>query len=354
MSDASKLRRSFKQTRSRIASFLKSSQNEAEETHLSPAMEQPRIVNIEVRHASKEVSEQVRAWFSGEVREFILDGERSVHIPHPVREGYRLKIKGAGLNGGPVQFGAFRRTGPKAPSFDFEGRMMEDVASGHDNAVQGGASFQQAAIEYRVSTILDNLGYKVVPCLGYGKIQDQYGRSSWFSVFEWDVNWHEKTLLSHMSLDAWIDTNLEVGKLMLELACKHNLIGYLWYVLEPDGSYRIKDVHPFIVADPINMSHVSWAMQLFFSLHIRSNGVKVHSENSGLQGIPDDLHILPFRAVYPEATIADHEPLRLSLVAPYMRETPADFSPDKLYSLLEANPITRRLLELCPEQFVRF
>ena len=78
-------------------------------------------------------------------------------------------------------------TGPKAPLFDFDGRMMEDVASGHDNAYVGGATFQQAVIEYRVTQLLASLGYPVVPCLGYGRVE-RSGLSSWCSVFEMQMS----------------------------------------------------------------------------------------------------------------------------------------------------------------------
>src|SRR5262245_56908988 len=84
----------------------------------------------------------VRDWYSGRIAALKLDGERSVHLPHPDGGGRVLKLKGAGLSGGPVQFGVYHRTGPKAPVFDFEGRMMEDIAAGHDGAFRGGASFQ--------------------------------------------------------------------------------------------------------------------------------------------------------------------------------------------------------------------
>jgi hypothetical protein len=58
-----------------------------------------------------------------------------------------------------------------APVFDYDGRMMEDLASGHNNAYAGGASFQQAAVEYRMTQRLASLGYRVVPCLGFGKAE---------------------------------------------------------------------------------------------------------------------------------------------------------------------------------------
>jgi hypothetical protein len=65
---------------------------------------------------------------------------------------------------------------------------MEDVASGHDNAYVGGASFQQATTEYRVTQLLASLGYPVVPCLGFGKVE-QAGLASWFSVLELQSDW---------------------------------------------------------------------------------------------------------------------------------------------------------------------
>ena len=67
-------------------------------------------------------------------------------------------------------------SGPKAKLFDFDGRMMEDVASGHDNAYVGGATFQQAVIEYRVTQLLASLGYPVVPCLGFGRVEKAVSR----------------------------------------------------------------------------------------------------------------------------------------------------------------------------------
>lgn len=85
----------------------------------------------------------VREWYGGRVAALALDGERSVHLPHPDGGGRVLKLKGAGLAGGPVQFGTYHRTGPKAPVFDFDGRMMEDVAAGHDGAFAAAHRFSK-------------------------------------------------------------------------------------------------------------------------------------------------------------------------------------------------------------------
>src|SRR4051812_40986985 len=114
-------------------------------------MQDQRIDEIEFRHVPEACREPVLDWYAGRVPALALGGSRSVHLPHPEGGGRELKLKGAGFSGGPVQFGTYHRTGPPAPVFDFEGRMAEDVAGGHDGAFEGGASFQQAATEYRVT-----------------------------------------------------------------------------------------------------------------------------------------------------------------------------------------------------------
>src|SRR5712671_4560392 len=135
------------------------------------AMEdETEIQQIEIRHATGPVAERVRRWFETTRRVGKPDGSRSIRLPHPEKRGFDIKIKGAGLLGGQIRFGRFLRAGPLAPLFDFDGRLMADVASGHDNAYLGGASFQQAATEFAVSRTLAGLGHAVVPCLGYGRV----------------------------------------------------------------------------------------------------------------------------------------------------------------------------------------
>lgn len=146
------------------------------------------VDSVELRHVDGAVAEQVRAFFAGRIPEFSTDGDRSVRFTHPFKPGVEIKIKGAGFQGGFIQFGTLHNTGPKAPVFDYDGRMMEDVASGHDNAFEGGASFQQAATEYRTTQRLASLGYPVVPCLGFGRVE-KAGLVSWFSVFEVQSDW---------------------------------------------------------------------------------------------------------------------------------------------------------------------
>ena len=308
---------------------------------------------IAVRHLSEAVEGRVREWFAGTIADARRDGARSVRVAHPERDGFDLKIKGAGFRGGPIRFGELRQTGPRQPVFDFDGRMMENVAAGHDNAYQGGASFQQAANEFRVTAILAGFGIPVVPCVGYGRI-DQGEATAWFAVFEYDRAWNDKVVVPHVSIEEFAEANLRVGQVLLDLALARDLIGYCWFVGAPAGSYLMKDVHPFRLADPVNMSQLSWVMQLIFGIHILCLAAAHFPRAAKSQNVPEDLQAYPFRAVLPTATKADHDQLRFSVVARYMLRPPEHFDPGELLAALRRNPISSALLDLCPERFVRY
>ncbi|MGH6950219.1 MAG: hypothetical protein ACREH4_05070 [Vitreimonas sp.] len=307
---------------------------------------------LEFRHVPEACQAPVRDWFAGRLAAAKIDGTRSIHLPHPDGGGRMLKLKGAGLVGGPVQFGVYHRTGPKAPVFDFDGRMMEDVAAGHDGAFSGGASFQQAATEYHVTQRLTELGYAVVPCLGYGRVEKD-GRVSWFSLFDHEPGLSGDMIYPEIPLDLWIALNREIGDLMFELAVMHDLIGYCWYSQTPDGRRLIRDVHPYRFADPYNMSQVSWVMQLFYAMHIRGNAQRLRALEWKDPRMPGDLHVWQYRAFCPDVRLEDHDELRQDLVAPYMLAPPPDFSFDRLVSLLKRNRITAALMEACPATFAR-
>ena len=76
------------------------------------------VESVELRHLDGVVADQVRAFFAGELPEFHKDGRRSVRIAHPLKDDAEIKIKGSGFEGGFIQFGMRRETGPKAPLFD--------------------------------------------------------------------------------------------------------------------------------------------------------------------------------------------------------------------------------------------
>ena len=308
------------------------------------------VDSVETYHLDPDVAELVRTrMLTGEPKGR-LDGDRSARLPHPSKAGYDIKIKGAGLNLGQVRFGRRHRSGLKAPVFDFEGRMMEDVASGHDAAWLGGSSFQQATTEYRMAALLQSKGYKLLPCLGYGRITSN-GMVSWFSVHETDSNWIS-CAVPHFPLDEFGDAMEAQGRLQIELAMLHDLIGYAWWVGTPGGPLILKDLHAFRQADPINMSQISWTMQLFFCLHIQAlSGFLYYARQNARDEIRAELQVAAFRAAYPEVTVADHQALRRELVVPYMLGPPQGFDVDALQRVLTGNPITAALMEMCPPQY---
>lgn len=318
----------------------------------SPIASPTARLSVDVKHAGDAVAGRVRAWFAGERLKRTLDGDRSIVIEHPEKPGFGIKIKGAGLRGGPIQFGVSHKSGLKAPAFDYEGRFMEDVASSHDTAFLGAASFQQVVTEHRVTAMLEALGLSVVPCIGYGSVTRE-GRRAWFSLFEWDLKW-AGVMVPEFPLDQFADANLRAGELMLRLAQEHDLIGYLWYVARPKGPLVIKDVHPFRQADPVNMSQLSWTMQIIFALHIRALAALHFPRAARLEGIPEDLQAYPFRAALPGAARDDHEHMRRTIVAPYMLRAAEGFDPGQLLAALQANPISAAILERCPARFSRY
>lgn len=295
----------------------------------------------------------VRGWYGGRVAALALDGLRSVHLAHPDGGGRVLKLKGAGLGGGAVQFGTYHKTGPKAPVFDFEGRMMDDIAAGHDGAFRGGASFQQAVTEYRVTQLIAAAGYPVVPCAGYGRLR-KGGLTSWFSLFDHEPGLSGDMIYPQVPLDLWVRLNAEIGHVMFDLTVRHDLIGYCWYSATPDGRHLIRDVHPYRLADPINMSQVSWVMQVFYAMHIRGNAQRLRALEWKDPAMPEDLHVWQYRAFCPDASLADHDALRHQLVMPYMLAPPADFSVERLVGVLNGNRITAALMATCPAKFARF
>lgn len=317
----------------------------------SPTTQTEGLV-VEVKHVNEAVAEGVRDWFLGKVEKRRLDGDRSVVIKHPAKKRIRLKIKGAGFRGGPIRFGETHKSMLKAPVFDFDGRFMEDVASGHDTAFLGAATFQQVVTEYRVSAMLKALGFDVVPCIGYGSVT-RNGQRAWFSLFECDPLWAGVTV-PEFPLEFFIEGNRSAGELMLRLAEKHDLVGYLWYVAKPEGPYIIKDVHPFRQADPVNMSQLSWTMQLIFGLHIRALASLHFPTIARLENVPHDVQATPFRPAYPKASREDHEHMRRTIIAPYMLRAAEGFDSGMLLKALQANPISAAILERCPAKFSRY
>lgn len=307
-------------------------------------------LEIETRHLDAATAARVEDWFHRRIEERELSGKRSVIIADAEGSSGHLKIKGAGLKGRRVRLGQQHDGQLPAPRFDFEGRMEVDVASSHENAPSGGASFQQAATEFEISRGLTTLGYDVVPCLGFGRIR-QGDAESWFSVFDWDANWRSVTV-PHYPVQRYDAAMVQHGRDVLDLARWHSLVGYFWYVGDPAlQAMRLKDLHPFYRLDPVNQSRVSWAMQVFFALHITTLGGMLNPRLRDAPGRAADSQALAFRAILPDVTPAEHEALRLPLVGRYMRQPPVDFNPRALHDLLRSHRLTAALLEQCPPEY---
>jgi hypothetical protein len=310
-------------------------------------MSKPRLT---FWHASPGVEALVGEWFENHALPRKLDGDRSVRIPHPDYEGLELKIKGAGYRGGAIVFGTLHQSNLKAPVFDFDGRMMEDVASGHDNAFVGGASFQQTMAEYKMSLFLQRVHVPHVLCTAYGKL-DMDSATSWFSLHDWDPRLVRVTLPS-VTAKEFASSLLRAGKELLDLALCYNIVGNCAYAKIGDNYFCI-DLHFFRQLDAFNMSQISWVMHVIFNLHIIALDVMRFLSGEMAGEFPPDVQAYPFRCILPDATCDDHDDLRWTVIAPYMLRPPLDFSMRALCAALSRNRISQTLLELCPREFAR-
>lgn len=310
-------------------------------------MREPRLTFL---HASPGVEALVAEWFTTYALPRKLDGDRSVRLAHPDYEGLELKIKGAGYKGGPVRFGTFHDSRLKAPIFDFDGRMMEDVASGHDNAFVGGASFQQTITEYRMSQFLRQIRMPHVPCIAYGKLEAEIG-ASWFSLHDWDPRLIRVTP-PNVTAQEFASSVLRAGRELLELTLRHNIVGNCAYA-KIQSKYFFLDLHFFRQLDPFNESQISWVMHVIFNLHLVALDIMRFLDGEESAEFPSDAQAYPFRWILPDAGRDDHENLRSIIIAPYMLHPPIDFSMRALRVALERNRISRALLERCPREFER-
>ena len=302
-------------------------------------------MKIEIYHASAAVRDRVRAWFTSPTRIAVRDGSRSIILPYPGTSRSVLKIKGAGLNGGHIRFGVKHRLGPASETFDFDGRRVEDVASGHNNADLGAASFQQAAVEYVMSQRLHDLGYPVVPCIGYGRIEDGQ-HVTWFSLFELDKSWR--------LAEEYEATNVHNARLLLELAVTHSLVGYFWFLQGPGGELRLKDLHPFRHLDPINVSQLSWTLHVVDALYTRCQACRHFAPAPMSEMDPSELGAVPLRGVLDDACGQDYLEMKERLVKPFVKSQASDFSSAKLFDSLHATRVGRVLLDRCPDRFARW
>mgnify|MGYP000477435164 CR=1 FL=1 len=67
-----------------------------------------------------------------------------------------------------------------------------------------------------------------------------------------------------------------------------------------------------------------------------------------------DAVVWMIRPFLPEVTRDDWDDLRFKVVAKYMNYEPENFKPEVLEGLLESNPISAKLLDLCPPEFAAY
>lgn len=301
-------------------------------------------------HLDDDIAALVHQWFAGGITEFKLTGERSVYIPYKHNGYSHIKIKGAGMCGGAIRFGQYLQTGPVAPLFDYEGRRMVDVALGHDAAFVGGTSIQQAVTEWKMANTLNQIGYDAVPCLGYGSVSNGKHRS-WFAVFQWSDTWLDNIKPPGTTFEEFADLAMQNSRDALDLVLKHNLVGYFWRIRTPDGRQLLKDLHPFRRIDSLNYSRVSWVMQVYHAIHITAISHFMLAEQWFAGEATDEAGLWMIRPFLPEVTKEDWDSLRFKVVAKYMNYEPENFQAKVLQDLLESNPISARLLEICPPDF---
>lgn len=301
-------------------------------------------------HLDAEAGHAAERWFGGWVPDGAQrDGARSVILP--LESGRLVKIKGAGLRGGQVDFASRRATGPKTLWFDFEGRVAEDVAMGHDAAHPGGATFQQAVTEWRVSGALLEAGERLPPCLGYGRIS-RGEEVSWFSVFEWSHRLPPERGWPDISVADFRRRLRMMGETTLRLALTHGLLGFPSAIYDDAGALVIKDLHPFRRASPVNMSQVTFTMHLFHALHIKTSDARLTVAKG--EGMPEGAYLDALRAALPDVTVADHQDAIDRVLLPYMLHPAPGFRVERLVEVLRSNRITARLMELVPPDYARF
>ncbi|MEO0752331.1 MAG: hypothetical protein AAFY25_11055 [Pseudomonadota bacterium] len=299
------------------------------------------------------VAALVKEWFAGRIETFALSGDRSVYIPFEDGDHTHIKIKGAGYRGQEVRFGTYLKAGPASLLFDYDGRRMVDVAHGHDGAFVGGASMQQAVTEWRMSATLPELGYQVVPCPGFGTVSDGT-RTSWFSVFRWHEDWIDTAKPPHSTALEYEALTRNASRDVLDLATRHNLVGFFWRIRTQDKTELMKDLHPARRMDPMNYSQISWVMQVCHAMHITSISTHLLATKWFGKEVGRMAGLWMIWPYFPQATLEDWDDLRFSVVSAYMKREPERFRPETLVSVLEANPIAARLMELCPPEYERF
>jgi len=197
--------------------------------------------------------------------EHISEGRSTILKSHSGLLHDGIKIKGAGLNGGTVDFSRKHKGAYDLPHYDFEGNYTADAARAYQRAFAGGMSFQQAVNEFRVSHYLTDHGFATYPPIGYGHIR-RGNRTSWFCLLNapWQPHWDwysrdtEHRLLEQVPRFT-ARAQLDLQRLGLTLV--------LFGVARVDGELLRKDLHTARF-ESTDDSFMSRACYCFFDMNL--------------------------------------------------------------------------------------
>lgn len=272
----------------------------------------------------------VERWFSNDRSMFYnLDQKRGVLID--AGEGDTLlKIKGSGFNGHPVTH-EFWSDGPAFPWYDWEGRFSEDVSMGHNDALRGSLSQRQAWTEYEGSKAISRLGYAVVPCSGWGRI-DQEGFSHWFTIHDWprslqriDIR-NKNQVVWNIALSAETSLNLAESGISSFLS-----------VAKLNGSYMFYDMHMTRLLGPLDTSAVTASMYTLYNLFL------YYWYIIALAGLNEEA-ITPFNPLIKDCLPRDIEEVKQAVVLKYLAKPTRSF-PGEIEQALRSTRIGQALMK---------
>ena len=252
----------------------------------------------DTKYDKQKVIDGVCDWFGSRQGKYELHGERSVHLEYD--DHHFLKIKGAGYVGGPV-LNRYHRTGPVYPRFDFEGKKMVDISMGHDGSLEGGMNFCQAYNEFAHAGRLMAVGERIIPSLGWGKLEYTNGVTSWFTL-----HLNPRRFLRTLKGPLQIELMTETARKIVRLNLDHGFGGFVSVLrdLDDNQNYLI-DFHAQRYYGPDEASAITMTMIASWSCIVHIAAINFFMDTQkGKQIATTAL----YREILPQATDNDmHE-----------------------------------------------
>lgn len=220
---------------------------------------------------------------------------------------------------------------------------MDDIAIGHDAALSGGMSYQQASVEYGASRHLASLGFSVAPCIGWGVINHGLAADpSFFAV----IRWEHGLIRPERSTPEPLRLSLlhSSAETVVEVHLKHHVASYFSLAKHPDQHiHLLYDLHPTRLISPLTDSPISATLTMLYNLRVQwwaLKGFCLLGTEEQRQRFAD--HV--FRAVVPDATDAECRHLETSVIIPMLCRSPIQGYRNHML-LLQGNRISATLLE---------